>query len=355
MRQSILPGIEIDLEADGHGTNVASARTVNRSRSGGHKTARGNRADAEAPISLDEHLEAFLKHLSSYRRCSSLTVRAYASDARQFLAWCGSRGMQLVPEILTRAVLLDYFAGLGTLRPNSIRRKTHALSAWFKHLVERRVVEANPCEGLVLPHRERRTPRFPSAEECEALVRTARKPVEEAAIWLLLTAGLRRAELIGLDLEDLSLERGELRVFGKGRKERTVPLPQQTQAVLQHYLETRGTQAGPLLLSRVDTRLGVTCLNRLLQRLLHRAALEDAGYSLHSLRHSYATLLLRAGVDLATIRDLLGHGDISITSAYVHSDVRSRREAIERLPVATAPRMQERSQDELKRVAKTDV
>ncbi len=275
----------------------------------------------------------FLTHMLSLRGASTLTLKAYGADIRQFVAWCVGNQVHMAPASFTRQLLFRYMTSLHGLAGNSIRRKLHSLSSWLEFLVEVGVLERNPARGLPLPRRERRVPKFPIPEEVQKLLAAANTPLENAVVWLLATAGIRRCEAIRLDLDDLRSDGTELRVVGKRNRPRTMPLPRRTQEVLGEYLAVRGYDPGPLLLNRAGNRLGATSLRRLFSRLVRRAGLQAEGFTLHSMRHAYATMLLRAGNDLATVRDLMGHGDISITSQYVHSDTRSKRNAVETLPV----------------------
>lgn len=276
---------------------------------------------------------AFLDHLTAFRRCSAATRAAYTADLRHFLQWWAAIAPPADIPRLDQRLLMRYVAGLAHLSANTIRRRMHAISSWCDFLVRQGLLVANPVRGLPLPRRERKLPRFPTPDECRLLLGAARTPVERAAIWLLVTTGLRRSELTGLDRADLAGEGTELRVTGKGNRQRAVPLPMECRDVLTDYLLVRGDEPGPLLLNRAGHRLGPTSIRRLFQRLVRRSGLEDRRFTLHAMRHSYATMLVKAGVDLATVRDLLGHSDLAVTSVYAHSDLRSKHAAVEQLPV----------------------
>jgi len=275
----------------------------------------------------------FLGYMSGIRNAAPLTVKAYSGDIRHFLAWIAENAVTLRCATLTRDVIFRYLTNLGQLSPNTVRRRVHALSSWFNYLVDTGQLGSNPARGLPLPPRKRKLPACPTVEQCEKLLAAAASGLEQAVIWLLATAGLRRAELVGLDRDDLSADGSELHITGKGNMSRTVPLPHRTQQVIAEYLAARGDDQGPLLLNRVGKRLGPTSLRRIFQRLVRRAGLEECGFTLHSMRHGFATMLVKAGVDLGTIRDLLGHSDISVTSIYLHSDLHSKRDGVERLPI----------------------
>ena len=283
-------------------------------------------------IDLHAALQSYLHYLEHYRQVSPRTLIAYAGDARQLIGWCEGRGLSQ-PSSLDQPTLLRFLSDLPTLSPNTIRRKVHALSGWCQHMVRQGLLPANPTEDLPLPKRKRHLPQFPAQQEVERLIGAARTRLEEAAVAMLAGMGLRRGELLSLDLDDLPPDLSEARIRGKGERDRLIPLPALTRRLLQEYVQERGTHSGPLLLNRAGGRVGPTTLRRLFARLLRRSGLQDAGYSLHSMRHAYGTLLVKAGVDLGTVRDLLGHSDISVTSIYVHSDLRSKRAAVEHLPI----------------------
>lgn len=287
-------------------------------------------------VHLNETLGDFLRHLTNHRWLAPSTITAYRTDIEQFLRWSEQRDLVLTNQTLSQALLMEYVDELSHLAANTVRRKIHAFGSWFDHLVDLEVLRGNPARGLPLPKRIRREPSYPSPLECSRLLEAARTPLERVLIWLLATTGLRRAELLGLDLADISTDGTELRVHGKGGVERTVPLPHPTQVVLDAYVQERGRSPGPLILSRTSRRLGATTLRRMFCRLLRRADLGDRGYTLHSMRHSYATMLLRGGTDIRTIQDLLGHSDISTTAVYLHCDTRARRDAVSRLPILAA-------------------
>jgi integrase/recombinase XerC len=198
----------------------------------------------------------FLQHLRSVARASELTVKAYAGDIRHFTAWLQTAVGNPGPESLTRPMLFRYLSSLEGLSPNTIRRRLHALGSWFGDLIECEVLKVNPTHRLPLPRRERSTPQVPTPDQASQLLAAAITPVERATIWLLVTTGLRRAELADLDLADLMADGTELRILGKGNRERLVPLPAHCQEVLRVYLSRRGLESGPLLLNRAGKRWG---------------------------------------------------------------------------------------------------
>ncbi|HEY3397846.1 MAG TPA: tyrosine-type recombinase/integrase [Armatimonadota bacterium] len=288
-------------------------------------------AEVQAP-DLDNSVEQYLSYLTNLRRCAENTARAYAHDLAGLLASCAQQGLTS-PTQITTAVLETYLGSHSSLSANTIRRRAHAFGGWLEYCARQRWIPTNPARGLQLPRRTRHERRYPNESEVRALLNAARTPLERVCIWLLATAGLRRQELLDLDLASFSPDGTELLVRGKGDRERRLPLAEPTRQVLTEYLAARGSQAGPLLMTRLGTRIGVTHLRRLFARLLRRASLEGRGFTLHGMRHAFATLLLRNGTDIATVSRLLGHLSLEVTSIYVHSDPASCRAAVNALPL----------------------
>lgn len=151
-------------------------------------------------------------------------------------------------------------------------------------------------------------------------------------VMLLLTTGLRRSELLSLRRVDLSSDLSELRVVGKGNRERAVPIPAQTRKALHEYLTQQPEPSEYLFPNRVGRQMGTTTFARMFRRIVARAGLAGSGITPHSLRHAYATQLLHSGVDIKTVQELLGHADLSTTSRYLHSDAHTKQAAVETLP-----------------------
>lgn len=286
--------------------------------------------------SLESLLEQYLTHLRHYRNCSPQTVIAYGRDLRHFVGFCRDRGLT-TPGDLERQHVHQYAAILpssgqrGSLAPASVGRKIHALRSWFNFLCDMGVLQSNLTVGLRLPKREQRLPRVPTDEECEAILAAARTPREKAIVGLMLMGGLRRGEVIALNVESLDADCTQVLVRGKGNKERVVPLCPALRDLLVSHLEGRGAISGPLVVGRTGQRTTVTSFTRLFRRLLKRAGLQDEGITPHKLRHAFGTSLVRQGVDVATIAELMGHSNISTTSIYLHASPSTMRAAVERL------------------------
>ena len=276
-------------------------------------------------------IEAFDLHLRVERNLSEHTRRAYRSDLQQLAAFLGEdTPLDAVRPDDVRAFLAAHYREYS---PATLGRKLASLRTFFRYLVREGARAADPSVGIPSPRLPRSLPKPLGVDDCAVLMAGPRGPCVEASpallrdaamAELLYGAGLRVGELVALDVRDVDLQRGEVRVWGKGGKERVVPLPAAARAALRAWLEPRrhpGVLGEPLFISlrtRRGTparRLGARDVRR---RLRHRA--EVAGIPgpvhPHRLRHSYATHLLDMGADLRAIQELLGHASLSTTQKY---------------------------------------
>jgi len=288
-----------------------------------------------------EALSAYDRDLNG-RGMAERTRRAYAVDLGQFVEWVGD---QTPGEIRHRDVR-RYAASLssGGAAPATVARKLASIRGLFDFLVRTERVGQNPADLVSSPKREEKLPRVLSAEQMRGLLERipARTPLElrdRAMLELAYSCGLRCEEIVNLDLDSLDFETEQLRVLGKGSKERLLPVGEPAQIALRRYSE-RGRQAlagdpreQALFLSKSGRRLSNSDVTRRLGLWVREAALAG-GVSPHALRHSFATHLLEGGADLRTIQELLGHASISTTQVYTRVDAARLRDAY----AATHPR-----------------
>jgi site-specific recombinase XerD len=289
----------------------------------------------------DEALAAYDRDLRG-RGAAEKTRRAYAVDLGQFVEWAGEKA----PVEVRHRDIRRYAAGLssGGAAPATVARKLAAIRGLYDFLVRLERVGQNPAELVSSPKREEKLPRVLSAEQVRALLERipARTPLElrdRAMLELAYACGLRCEEIVNLDVGALDFETEQLRVLGKGSKERLLPVGEAAQEALRRYCE-RGRHAllhdrgePALFLSKNGRRLSNSDVTRRLGLWVREAALA-AGVSPHSLRHSFATHLLEGGADLRTIQELLGHASISTTQVYTRVDTARLRDAY----AATHPR-----------------
>jgi integrase/recombinase XerC len=287
-------------------------------------------------------IEAFLDQLEATSNCSPLTRKSYREDLAQLTGFLGQVGVsawaQVSPALLRR--FLAALHGKGYARA-SIARKLSTLRQFFRWLRLGRAVSYDPTVGLTSPRRQLRLPKFLYPEEIQRLLAApdASSPLglrDRAILETLYASGLRASELVALDLDQLASGRGELRVRGKGGKERIALLGRPALAALETYLQlgrpALAARAGPtkskppaLFLNRLGGRLTTRSLGRLVRKhLLAACAKHDIGP--HALRHTFATHLLEAGADLRAIQELLGHASLTTTQIYTHLTRRRLKE-----------------------------
>ena len=292
-------------------------------------TREAGRTDA-----LERLVERFREHLASERRASRHTVLAYVRDVTALLAFARERrGSALALEDIDKLLLRSFLAELArAVSAPTIARKLASIRAFFGWLERETLVRKNPATALASPKLRRKLPTFLNADAASevvevpltAAVTQAERVRDSALLEVLYGCGLRVSELVGLDLDHVAFEREEVRVLGKGNKERLVPLGKKAHDAIVAYLGARpelrnertGAQdARALFLGRRGTRLGV----RRVQTLVHRYGALGAGRSdlhPHALRHSCATHLLEGGADLRAIQELLGHASLASTQIY---------------------------------------
>jgi integrase/recombinase XerC len=272
-------------------------------------------------------VDGFARSLTA---ASAATVEAYRRDVTDFVEWAG-RGSVESPAAVDRRLLRRYLAHLGTRRyaRRSIARKASALRRYFGWLARTGVLPVDPSAGLSAPSGDGRLPRVLRDDEVAVLLDEPPARVDgdaphvrvrdDAVLELLYGSGLRVAELCGLRPDDLDLRRGTVTVWGKGSKQRQVPVtPPAVEALAAWMADGRAalandaSPADAVFLNARGRRLGP----RDVRRILDRRAPEPTHP--HALRHTFATHLLDGGADLRVVQELLGHADLSTTQHYTH-------------------------------------
>ncbi len=291
----------------------------------------------------------FRRYLEAERGFSFHTVRAYTSEVRRIAEApeCGlSGGLDRLDALSVRSYLAGFHK---THKPATRTRRLSALRCFFRYRLRQGGIASDPTEGLPGPRPERRLPAPLSAAECERLIEApvageapdrALEVRNRALFDLLYGTGLRVGELASLNVRDFQRDRAELRVRGKGNRERVVPVPGEARRSLLAYLDARqrpGLLGEPLFLNARGGRLSDRGVRKILRlRLLECGIARPA--SPHTLRHSYATHLLDADVDLRAIQELLGHERLSTTQRYTHVSA----ERLARVHRQAHPRSRER-------------
>jgi integrase/recombinase XerC len=268
-------------------------------------------------------LEDYFRHLRVERHLSSHTLKAYSRDLKKFFLVYPT----LSVDEITSADIKHHIARLNQrgLSPRSIKRALSCLRSFFVYLVRKDLLANNPATGVRAPRIAKKLPRALDTDQAaQLLVGSVTTPIEKrdrALLELFYGSGIRLAELVGLDIQDLDLANGNARVLGKGRKTRIVPLGSHTVTALQAWLSTRSDQQpeDPVFVGRGNQRISP----RTVQLRVKRAGMKALGVDSihpHLLRHSFASHLLESSGDLRAVQELLGHSDISTTQIYTHLD-----------------------------------
>ena len=277
---------------------------------------------------MDQYLNKFEQHIATERNLSPLTVKAYMLDLHQFQDFLeqhkSTNSRESYLEHIDLLLLRQYLAQLHkTCGRISIARKLSAIKVFFRFLVREGVLEDSPAEAISTPRQEQYLPKVLSAEQAGHLLDRSPPGIhllvlrDLALFELTYSCGLRVGELTALDIGAIDLESHQVRVLGKGNKERILPIGRQACHALQSYLAERepADQCDPLFLNHRGGRLTARSVQRNLKsRLLQFGLPTDV--TPHALRHSFATHLLDAGADLRVIQELLGHASLSTTQKY---------------------------------------
>jgi site-specific recombinase XerD len=294
---------------------------------------------AAAADGFDDAAGGFVDYLGSHRGYSIHTVKAYARDLREFRRFLSERYPGAVaPDQVGREMVVQFALSLKGQAPLTVRRKLTAIASFYHYLQDTGHAVLNPARGLPLPKVTQCFATCLTAEQATVLLEAAHTPWHRAMLALLLFAELRRSEVAAITLDDLDMENTRLLVRGKGAKQRVVPLTPPVVEAIRDYLRCRPkTESQHLFVSRVGGHpLHARVAGRMLQHVLQRAGLGEEHITPHRLRHTFATYLIRSGVDVRTVQELLGHADLQTTARYLHSDTRTKQAAVGRLAVASA-------------------
>ncbi len=304
------------------------------------------------PSPLAEAARAFIEALPAEKGYSVHTCRAYSRDLEEFTAYLTENGRSsagasapqgsLGPQDVTAVAIRGYLGMLHQKnQKSSIARKLSTLRSFFKFLVKKGVVDANPVEGILTPKREKNLPGYLSIDavfhlldsiEPDSVLAARNRAIFET----LYSCGIRVSELAGLNVHDIDPDGGTLKVLGKGARERVVPVGRKALAAIARYREALpadpGSGAGtprPLFLNHRGQRLSPRSVARILKKLVTACGILTP-VSPHTLRHTFATHMLDAGTDLRSVQELLGHKNLSTTQKYTHVSIDRLMETYDR-------------------------
>lgn len=277
---------------------------------------------------MKAQLDAFLADLARGQRHSPHTLAAYRRDLSALMAWCAAQGHDAWP--LTAAPIQQWLASghAEGLDPRTLARRLSAVRRFYRHLRRSgQIGHDDPTQGLRAPRRAHRLPALIDPDTTARLLedqpQTPLQWRDRALCELLYSSGLRLSELVGLDLTDLDLAVGEVRVMGKGQRMRQLPVGAKAREALGIWLAVRAQLAHPDELALFVNHRGMRLTGRSVQRLLARRAVTQGlaqHVHPHLLRHAFATHLLESSGDLRAVQELLGHQRLSTTQIYTHLD-----------------------------------
>jgi integrase/recombinase XerC len=283
-------------------------------------------------------IASFLDYLKKEKGYSAHTISAYAADLGQFDAFLRAGGLpDALDAVMEKRTMRAFISSLTDrdLKSRSVARKVAALKSLAKYCTKRHLIAKNPARALASPKLDRPLPAFLTEQQAQALSAppTPSAPAQKASgknrflflrnravVELFYGSGIRLAELCALDVVDIRFQSSTVKVLGKGKKERIVPLTNQALDIIRAYLHLRTEAAGPdrpLFTSAEGTRLSRRHVERIVHNEIARVS-QQKKKSPHVLRHSFATHLLDGGADIRAVKELLGHASLSTTQIYTH-------------------------------------
>lgn len=286
----------------------------------------------QSPLPLSGLRRSFLEYLEAERNYSSHTILSYETDLIAFCEFLRIEGVEN-PNDIDRDLLRQFLARLFDegFSKKSVARKVASLRSFFKFLKRRAAILSNPAIALVTPRVEKRLPSFLDEEAVKELMkqpdRTTPDGLRDAAILeVFYSTGIRLSELVGLNVGDIDGEKGLIKVTGKGRKQRIIPIGREAMSALRDYWGrrqearegmNRRNDLRPAFLSDAGERVYPQMVGNIVKRYISKVS-ELHKRSPHVLRHSFATHLLNRGADLKAVKELLGHESLSTTQVYTH-------------------------------------
>lgn len=290
--------------------------------------------------SSKQDLEDFKSYIIVEKNFSKHTAKAYCADVLDFLLWMGEESCEDVNFSKIREYL--HFIQKFNYKKNTIARKIASIRTFYKYLYRERKVDSNPAMNLTSPKRPKSLPKFLTPDEVEEILNNVKMETpsgfrNRAILELLWATGMRVSELSGLNFGDLNLEHNEIRVFGKGAKERIILVTDRAKSYLERYINTaralipKGfpledvSESSPVFINNTGYRLQTKTIRNVINETVEKIALPKK-VTPHVFRHSFATHLIENGADLRVVQELLGHASISNTQIYTHVSTQHLKE-----------------------------
>ncbi|MCB9057807.1 MAG: tyrosine-type recombinase/integrase [Calditrichae bacterium] len=282
---------------------------------------------------MDLTIRNFIRYISLEKRYSPKTIESYSTDLEQFEHFVSemSNGHDVLWAKIDKKQIRNFLIELQSrgINRRSIARKVATLKSFFKYLEKQELVEKSIASSISMPKFEHKLPQYLSRTEVNDIIRLVEtkdfEGIRDKAIMeLFYSSGLRLNELTNLRMEDLMLREDAIRVIGKGKKERIIPVGKKAREAVLNYINVRQqtVQAGvnELFILKSGKKMYAMAVQRLVKKYINKVV-NTASASPHMLRHSYATHLLDRGANIRVVKDLLGHENLSTTQVYTHLSI----------------------------------
>lgn len=295
-------------------------------------------------MQLQQAIDEFILYIEIERNYSENTISSYELDLNMFHDFLVSHNRSLDVNEINKTIVRRFIQEKivkDNLKPRTMHRKISSLRSFTKYCTQENILENDFMIGIERPRTDDKLPVYMTLPELRKLFKYLDKNIGRFGIRnnlmfkLLATSGMRRSELVSLIWEQIDLTNNTIKVYGKGKKERLVPLHPITLPLFETYrsssLEYQLHPSQPVFLNRSGNRLNPRGLHKIFKETLERAGLPSQRFSLHHLRHTFATLLLqenKENVDLRIVQELLGHESLATTQVYTHVDFSEKQKAI---------------------------
>jgi tyrosine recombinase XerC len=271
---------------------------------------------------MDRYIEKFLNYLKIEKNYSEYTLLNYTIDLKMFASFLEEEPIEEIDHLDIRRFLADLKTK--NFSKKTIARRVSCLRSFFKFLVREGYLKCNPAVGMRSPKQDKKLPLFLTLDEVTRLIESPDNDVvgwrDRAIMETIYSTGMRISELVGLNIEDIDFISGAVKVRGKGKKERLVPIGDRALKAIKNYLDIRDPRAREnraVFLNNNRRRITARGVRLILDKYVTKVSFKEK-ISPHTLRHSFATHMLERGADLRAVQELLGHVNLSTTQIYTH-------------------------------------